>query len=228
MADQACLSVPPSLLDLPVDVRIKIYDFVFAGSTSYVQLVDRQYANQGPKIHIRGADVGILLTCRLIYQEARYDWYATEVHLLGNQSTLRHLFYASKTDSQAKIRKLTIQSQDIICFEDRIRWKLAGGAYQSTSKLLRSLEVLQIQCDIGPGISFHREWEDYHDMDDEAVFDVLADEVLKYYSWSPDLSILKKRKRDFDLTVAISVPPRKGISPRVRDWQSLSALKPQV
>ena len=218
MADQACLSVPPSLLDLPVDVRIKIYEFVFAGSTSYVQLVDRQYTKQGPKIHIRGADVGILLTCRRIYQEARYDWYSSEVYLLGSQSTLRHLFYASKTESQARIQKLTIQSQDLVCFEDRIRWKLANGECQSTLKLLRSLEVLQIQCDIGPGISFHREWEAYHNMDDESVFDVLADEVLKYHSWSPDLSMLKKRKRDFDLAVSISVPARKGISARVRHW----------
>src|SRR5580698_5156395 len=66
----------PVFLGLPAEIRFQIYDLVFTGSSFWM---GRDCGRAGPQQVVRPdgceARYQILLTCRPVYQEARWLWY---------------------------------------------------------------------------------------------------------------------------------------------------------
>src|SRR4051794_38463224 len=145
-------------LDLPVEIRIKTYEIVFAGSNIYLQLIGDNLST--PRFRIHGADIGIVLTCRQIYQETSSEWYTANLWTLGFPPALGFFLRSTCSQSLARVRRLTIQLHELP---------------DLNTKLLPSLELLVIDFTTDPPAFMAGEWQDY---DDNKVYSRFSDEAI--------------------------------------------------
>ena len=170
-------------LELPVEIRIKVYEIVFAGSNIYVQLVGDN------RLHIHGADIGIALTCRQIYQETSSEWYTANLWTLGFPPVLGFFLRSTCSESLARVRRLTIQIHELP---------------DLNTKLLPSLELLVIDFTTDLPTFMSGKWHDY---DDDKVYSRFSDEAIArvHSTFKVLITQLHEENRSFHLGLVASV-----------------------
>jgi hypothetical protein len=99
------------LLELPLEIRLRIYEFTFTESRVYVQVVGENL--QDRHLHIHGEDVGILLTCRQIYHEVRSEWYTANLWTVGFPPALGYFLRSMSSEALVRVRHLTMQIHEL-------------------------------------------------------------------------------------------------------------------
>ena len=99
------------LLKLPLEIRLRIYDFIFTNSKIYIVLVGTNAEDR--RLHIHGADVGLLLTCRQIHHEARSEWYSANLWTVGFPPALGCFLRSVGPQALARVTHLTIQVHEL-------------------------------------------------------------------------------------------------------------------
>jgi hypothetical protein len=170
-------------LELPVEIRIKIYEIVFAGSNIYVQLVGDN------RLHLHGADIGIALTCRQIYQETSSEWYTANLWTLGFPPALGFFLRSTCSESLARVRRLTIQIHELP---------------DLNTKLLPSLKLLVIDFTTDLPTFMAGKWHDY---DDDKVYSRFSDEAIArvHSTFKVLITQLHEENRSFHLGLVASV-----------------------
>jgi hypothetical protein len=158
MACEAERCNPPQLLELPLEIRLRIYEFVFASSKIYIQVVSSNAEERN--LHIHGGDVGLLLTCRQIYHEARSEWYTANLWTVGFPPALGHFLRSSSPEARSRVRHLTIQIYELP---------------DLNTKLLPGLQMLVIDFTTDLPSFIAGRWFDY---DDEKIYARFSDEAI--------------------------------------------------
>lgn len=111
MASQLRYLQPQSLLELPLEIRLRIYEFVFTNSNIYVLLISTNSEHR--YLHIHGSDVGILLACRQSYYEARSEWYIANLWTVGFPPTLGFFLRSTAAEGLGRVKHLTMQIHEL-------------------------------------------------------------------------------------------------------------------
>ena len=111
MALQSRLPKSQPFLELPLEIRLGIYELIFTFSKIYVLLINAHPEDRS--VHIHGPDVGLLLTCRQIYHEARSEWYAANLWTIGSPPALGFFLRSSSPAALARVRHLTVQIHEL-------------------------------------------------------------------------------------------------------------------
>lgn len=181
-----------ALLELPIEIRLKIYEFVFRGSRIYVQLVGEDV--QTRHLHIHGEDVSVLLTCRQIYHEARSEWYTSDLWTLGFPPVLGHFLRSTSSASLARVTFLTIQIHELP---------------DLNTKLLPSLRMLVIDFTTDLPGSMSGKWSEY---DENKIYWRFADEAVArvHSTFKVLITELHEESRTFHLGLIASTCVGKG------------------
>src|SRR5271154_39865 len=96
------------LLDLPVEIRLKIYRSFFAGSTKVDSIdVINQITIQGKKTFISRQAWSLLNASKLIYSEAMPEYYRTGCFKFENENHLQSQLRKTNTNFVKYTRSLT-------------------------------------------------------------------------------------------------------------------------
>ena len=158
MACYASQSSRPPLLNLPLEIRLRIYEFVFKGREIYLQLVGEHL--QDWRLHIHGRDIGIFLTSRQLYHEARFEWYTANIWTVGCPPALGIFLRSTSPESLARVKHLTVQIYELP---------------DLNTTLLPSLRLLTIDFTTDLPSFMTGAWYDY---DDEKIYSRFADEAI--------------------------------------------------
>lgn len=189
MAYQAGPPAENSFLEIPLELRIRIYTYVFHASRIYVQTIGDRFDDQ--RLHIRGSNVGIILTCRQTLEEARCEWYESYIYCLGHPPALRPLLCWTKPSRLAQIRYLCIQIYDLPDFD---------------SGLLPALKELVV--DLSTDLSTTSARQDWCDRDDQYIYDVFAVEAFQkeHSTFRELITSLYRQSRSFGLIILVNHP----------------------
>ena len=182
-----------TLLQIPIELRLKIYASIFIGSPIYIQSLGENVETQS--VHKRGNDLGILLACRQIYGEARYEWHSADLRVVGHLPCLRLLLCWLKPTSLAGIQYLTIQAHDLPGLD---------------TGLLPSLRELVVNLTADDTRQKNRKW---HGLTDGDVyrFAVSISVDAEHDTFRDYIIDIWEQKRAFCLLILISAPAEKNM-----------------
>lgn len=189
------------LIQIPIELRLKIYACIFTGSKIYIQALGD---NLGAQIlHKQGNDFGIALACRQTYHEARHEWYSSDLHIVGHLPCLRQMLCRTSPICLARIPHLTIHAHELPDLD---------------TSLLPSLEELVINLTTDDTRQKNRKWCGLTDGDVyrfarsisiEAEHDTFMDYITNIWDHNPAFCVI----------VLIKAPAEKEMPPTVRDHQ---------
>jgi hypothetical protein len=148
----------PQLLQLPLEIRLRIYEFIFASSKIYIQVVSSNAEERN--LHIHGSDIGLLLTCRQIYDEARSEWYTANLWTVDFQPALGYFLRSTSPEARSRVRHLTIQIHELP---------------DLNTTLVPGLQMLVIDFTTNLPSFMTGRWFDY---DDEKIYSRFSDEAI--------------------------------------------------
>ena len=148
----------PPLLELPLEIRLRIYEFIFTASKIYIQLAGENL--QDRRLHKHGGDTGIFRTCRQLYHETRSEWYEASLWTIGFPPALGFFLRSTSSESLARVKHLTIQIPELP---------------DLSVALLPSLELLVIDFTTDIPSFMTGTWYDY---DDDKVYSRFAEEAI--------------------------------------------------
>jgi hypothetical protein len=174
------------LLELPPEIRLRIYEFIFTSSKIYVVVLDSNPQHRYLDIH--GSDVGLLLTCRQIYQEARSEWYTANLWTIGFPPALGYFLRSTSPGALARVRHLTIQIHELP---------------DLNTKLLPGLKTLVIDFTMDLPSFMTGRW---YECDDENIYSRFADEAIArvHSTFKVLITELHGESRLFDLCLFAS------------------------
>ena len=146
------------LLELPLEIRLRIYEFVFTGSRIYVQLVGEN--SQDRRLHIHGADNAIFFASRQLYHETCFEWYTANIWTVGFPPALGFFLRSTSSEILARVKHLTVQIYELP---------------DLNTKLLPSLRMLIIDFTTDLPSFMAGAWYDY---DDDKIYSRFADEAI--------------------------------------------------
>jgi hypothetical protein len=146
------------LLELPLEIRLRIYEFILVDSTIYIVLVSVNPEDR--RLHIHGSDVGLLLTCRQIYHEASSEWYTANLWTVGFPPALGYFLRSTGPKALARVRHLSIQVHELP---------------DLNTKLLPSLKMLVIDFTADRPAFMTGRW---YELDSEKIYSRFADEAI--------------------------------------------------
>src|SRR2546421_6083931 len=158
MAGHPGLPSASLLLGLPLEIRLRIYEFVFTGSKIFVQLVGEDLHDR--RLHTHGGDIGIFLTCRQLYHETRSEWYRASLWTIGFPPVLGHFLRSTSSEFLARIEHLTIQLHELPDLD---------------TKSLPSLKLLVVDFTTDVPSFMAGNWYDY---DDDKIYSRFAEEAI--------------------------------------------------
>jgi hypothetical protein len=146
------------LLELPLEIRLRIYEFILADSKIYIVLISANPEDR--HLHIHGPNVGLLLTCRQIYHEARSEWYTANLWTVGFPPALGYFLRSTSPKALARVRHLTMQVHELP---------------DLNTKLLPGLKMLVIDFTTDRPAFMTGRW---YELGDEKIYSRFADEAI--------------------------------------------------